>query len=164
FIRFNQAGGFGRLAHGVSLTNLARGVGVLGGAFVWAGTWSLARLPEIFLLPPILLLGLTLWSYLRGLTPSDLIGWAPVALTAPMLAGLLYHLLSLGDRRRRRHAGLVPAYPGRAARFGGGQGVDPPSRSRGSGSTHRALFRCGLGVPAVLVQRMRRQTGDGQAL
>lgn len=93
FIRFNQAGGLGRLAQGVSLTNLARGVGVLGGAFVWAGTWSLARLPEILLLPPILLLGLTLWSYLRGLTPGDLIGWAPLALTLPMLAGLLYHLL-----------------------------------------------------------------------
>ena len=93
FIRFNHAGGMVRLLHGVSLAGVARGLGVLIGTFIWAGTWSLTRLPEILLLPPILLLGLTLCGYLRGLTRGDLVGWTPLALALPLLAGLIYHLL-----------------------------------------------------------------------
>jgi len=93
FIRFNQSGGLGRLAGGFSLGALARGLGVMVGTFAWAGTWSLTRLPEVLLAPPVLLLALTLWGYARGLTRTDLIGWAPVALAAPLLAGLVYHIL-----------------------------------------------------------------------
>ena len=92
FIRFNQGGGMGRLNGGFSLGALARGLGVIVGTFAWAGTWSLTRLPEILLAPPVLLLGLTLWGYARTLTRTDLIGWAPVALAAPLLAGLIYHV------------------------------------------------------------------------
>jgi hypothetical protein len=92
FIHFNQAGGMGRLAGGFSLGALARGLGVIVGTFVWAGTWSLARLPEFLLAAPVLLLGLTLWGYVRTLTRADLIGWAPLALAAPLLVGLIYHV------------------------------------------------------------------------
>jgi hypothetical protein len=92
FIHFNQTGGMGRLAGGFSLGALARGLGVIVGTFVWAGTWSLTRLPEFLLAPPILLLGLTLWGYARTLSRADLIGWAPIALAAPLLAGLIYHV------------------------------------------------------------------------
>jgi hypothetical protein len=93
FIRFGHAGGIGHLGAGISPLALVRGLGVIIGTFVWAGTWSLARLPEILLIPPILLLGLTLCSYVRGLTRTDLTGWAPLALALPFLAGLIYHVL-----------------------------------------------------------------------
>lgn len=92
FIRFNQAGGLGRLAGLFSLGALMRGLGVIVGTFAWAGTWSLTRLPEALLAPPVLLLGLTLWGYALSLTRKDLIGWSPVALAAPFLAGLVYHV------------------------------------------------------------------------
>lgn len=62
------------------------------GTFVWAGTWSLTRLPEFLLATPMLLLGLTSWGYVRGLSRTDLIGWAPLALAAPLLVGLVYHV------------------------------------------------------------------------
>jgi hypothetical protein len=93
FIRLNHDGGVHRLAGAFSPAGLARGLGVIVGTFVWAGTWSLARLPEFLLSPMILLLGLTLWGYARGLTRTDLLGWAPIALAAPLLAGLIYHVL-----------------------------------------------------------------------
>jgi hypothetical protein len=93
FIRFHQAGGLSRLVKAFSPQALIRGLGVIPGTFAWAGTWSLARLPEYLLIAPVLLLTLTLWGYVRRLSRADLIGWAPLALTLPFLAGLVYHVL-----------------------------------------------------------------------
>jgi hypothetical protein len=93
FIRFHQAGGFGRIIEAFSPMSLIRGLGVIPGTFAWAGTWSLTRLPEYLLIAPVLLLVLTMWSYIRGLSRSDLIGWAPLALAAPFIAGLVYHVV-----------------------------------------------------------------------
>jgi hypothetical protein len=92
FVRLGQAGGLGELARGFSATELARGAGVLVGSFVWAGSFSSARLPEILLLPLVALLAVVAFDYLRSLPRGDLIAWTPVAMTAPVLAGLVYHV------------------------------------------------------------------------
>ena len=49
FIRLNQSGGAASLAAGYNPALLVRGLAALPATFAWAGTWSLARLPE---LPP----------------------------------------------------------------------------------------------------------------
>jgi hypothetical protein len=92
FIRLGRAGGLGELARGFSATELVRGVGVVIASFAWAGSFSSARLPEILLLPPLALLAVVLFDYLRRLPREDLVAWAPVAIAAPMLAGLVYHV------------------------------------------------------------------------
>jgi hypothetical protein len=93
FIQFNHAGGLGRLVHGFSPQALARGLGVIPGSFAWAGTWSLARLPEYLLIAPVALLALSLWGYCLSLRKSDLVDWAPLALTLPFVGGLVYHVV-----------------------------------------------------------------------
>jgi hypothetical protein len=93
FIRLHQAGGLAILGRGVSPAGLARGLAVIPATFAWAGTWSLARFSEVLLLPLLALFGLTMFDYARGLTRKDLVGWAPAALAAPVLAGLGYHVL-----------------------------------------------------------------------
>jgi hypothetical protein len=104
FIRLNHGGAMAQLADGFSAAELVRGLGQIIATFVWAGTWSLARLPEILLIPPIALLGLCLVDYLRTLVRAlrdlrprsqlgpGLIAFAPLALAVPMAAGLIYHV------------------------------------------------------------------------
>ena len=98
FIRLNQSGGAAKIAAGYSPALLLRGLSALPATFAWAGTWSLARLPEILLLPPVLLLLIALvvaWGRRLPVlpkTPEAMIGWAPGFFVAPMLAGLIYHV------------------------------------------------------------------------
>jgi hypothetical protein len=45
------------------------------------------------LIAPVGLLALSLWGYGQSLRKSNLADWAPLALTAPFLAGLVYHVV-----------------------------------------------------------------------
>ncbi len=97
FARFNHSGGLAALAQ-ASPIGLLRNLTVIPATFVWAGSWSLVRPPEILLLPLLGLLAVALWNYAQRLRASGLKGetlatWAPVALAAPFLAGLGYHAL-----------------------------------------------------------------------
>jgi hypothetical protein len=93
FIRLHQAGGARLLLENFSAGEFVHGLLALPGTFLWAGTWSLARLPEIWLVAPALLLAIPAVDYLRALPRrKDVLTWAPVALAAPMLAGLVYHV------------------------------------------------------------------------
>ncbi len=94
FIRFAEEGSvLAGLGENFSLSALARGLAAIAGSFAWAGTWSLARPPEILLAGPVLLMGFVLARCLwraRSLPPATLL---PVFMAAPMAAGLVYHLL-----------------------------------------------------------------------
>ena len=93
FSRFNHAGGLASLAHGVSPLSLLWNLAVIPATFVWAGTWSLARPHYLLLLPLFAFLALAIHDYARGLKGAGLAAWAPIALAAPLLAGLAYHAL-----------------------------------------------------------------------
>jgi len=97
FIKLKQAGGMGALADGFSVTELARGLWLMLSTFVWAGTWSLAALPEGLMAPPLALLALVAVGYGlslrgRGSERAPLLAWTPLILAAPMAAGLVYHV------------------------------------------------------------------------
>ncbi len=92
FIRLARAGGAATLAEGFSAGEFVRGLAVILGTFLWAGTWSLARLSELWLAVPAALLLVCGVDYARGLRRGGLIAWAPLALAAPMAAGLIYHV------------------------------------------------------------------------
>ncbi len=92
FIKLKQAGGMAALADGFSVTELLRGLWLMLATFVWAGTWSLASLPDLLLLAPLALLALLTFDYAASLRRSDLLGWTPLILAAPMAAGLIYHV------------------------------------------------------------------------
>ena len=92
FIRLHQSGGMAALAAGFSPDELVRGLAVLPATFVWAGTWSLARLPEALLLVPLLLVAVALAGYAGRLRKGGLVVWAPLAFGLPMAAGLVYHV------------------------------------------------------------------------
>jgi hypothetical protein len=84
---------------GFSVPQFIRGLAAIPGTFLWAGTWSLARLPEVILLVPLTTLVAVCIGYGRamprlspGLRRDDIVAWAPVALAAPLAAGLLYHV------------------------------------------------------------------------
>jgi hypothetical protein len=72
-----------------------RGIATVFGTFMWGGSGSLARLPEIFHAPLLLLeflvFGTYLWLLLRA-RAGDL-AWAPLLLAGPVFAGLCYHVL-----------------------------------------------------------------------
>jgi hypothetical protein len=98
FIRLHQAGGVAALADGFSLSEFAKGGLIIVTTFLWAGTWSLARLPEIALAAPAAILLVTSYDYIRRLwTPerprADLAAWAPLVFAIPMGAGLVYHVM-----------------------------------------------------------------------
>jgi hypothetical protein len=96
FVALEQAGGLwhGLLAH-FSLTQYALGVLRIIAGFAWAGTWSFAhpiRLTVAPIMVSVLLAGIL---YATRLRRSDMVAWAPACLIAPMLGGLLYHLLNM---------------------------------------------------------------------
>ena len=97
FIRLKQAGGAALMAQNFSAAELVRGLLVILGTFLWAGTWSLARLPEVWLAAPAALLLVVGVGYARRLVRREgegraLLAWAPLVLAAPMAAGLVYHV------------------------------------------------------------------------
>jgi hypothetical protein len=92
FIKLNHAGGAALMATHFSAAKLAVGLAAIPATFAWAGTWSLARLPEVLLVFPVAILALTGLDYLRTLD-RRVQSWAPIAFAAPLLAGLIYHVL-----------------------------------------------------------------------
>ncbi len=87
-------GGFGLIVERFSAGAFVRGVAGAVGTFVWGGTWSLARLPEIWLLPGVALVLASFAGFLltlrRRRDPAD---WAAVLLVACMGVGLAGHIL-----------------------------------------------------------------------
>jgi hypothetical protein len=95
-ILVDQSGGVvAGLEEKFSLYSLVRGIAGIVASFAWAGTWTLARLPEIFLGPLVLLPILVLGAYLVSLrhVPLSSPEWAPTFLVTPVVVGLVYHLL-----------------------------------------------------------------------
>jgi len=95
-IRLERQGGMiaGFKEH-FSLFQLIRGTLMPLASFQWLGTWSVARLPEIFQLPMIALAGWVLIAYLRQLKDRSLAdaAWLPVWVFGLFLLGLLWHVL-----------------------------------------------------------------------
>jgi len=83
---------------------LARGLLAIPASFLWAGTWSLTRLPEILLVLPGASLVLLTFGYVRDLprllrapsdwTDAEILKWAPALIALPMLAGLVQHVFA----------------------------------------------------------------------
>jgi hypothetical protein len=80
------------MAQHFSAAKLAIGLAAIPATFAWAGTWSLVRLPELLLIFPVAILGLTMIDYLRTLD-RRIASWAPLAFAAPLVAGLVYHVM-----------------------------------------------------------------------
>jgi hypothetical protein len=90
-----QGGLLKGLTERFSLGALVRGTAAVVATFSWAGTWSLARLPETFLVPLVTLLVLPLGAYAVRLVrkhPSE-IDWAPFFIVGMVAAGLGHHVL-----------------------------------------------------------------------
>ena len=90
-----QGGLLAGLAASFNVTALAHGIAGIVATTSWAGTWSLARLPDVFRLPLVLLLAIPLGAYTFGLIRtrvSDIV-WAPVWIVGAVVAGLVHHVL-----------------------------------------------------------------------
>lgn len=97
-IRLNEAGG---LASGLEQRFTVGAIVRFGASFAtrlaWPSTWSLARPPYIYLVPMALTVLLATAAYLSALRrfrPTGL-EWLPLWLTAPVVAGFVYHMLVL---------------------------------------------------------------------
>ena len=92
---FGPAGGVARIVERFTVFAFARGLAAAGASFVWGGTWSLAKVPALAILPSVLLVatlalcGTT--ALKRGRAP--LIGWFPVLVLLTFSAGLAAHIL-----------------------------------------------------------------------
>lgn len=91
-----QFGGVtGGLADAFSWGRLARAMATIFGTFIWGGTASLARIPELFHVPLLALEFAVFGAYLYSLARlrARPLGWAPLLIGAPMFLGLCYHVL-----------------------------------------------------------------------
>lgn len=107
FVQLNQDGAFiTRLISNFALYDFSYGIASIIASFTWTGTWSLARPMRILTLGPILILALTLlrWAIDWRRLPTQ--AQAPLFIAAPMVAGLVFHLLS------RIAAGQIGGTPG----------------------------------------------------
>jgi hypothetical protein len=95
FVNLQKQGGLaaGLAAHG-SPVAILRGFAALAATFAWTGTWSLARPPEVLILGPLLLVGIPLIGWLRGLRGQPALAFAPLFLAMPLLASLAYHVFA----------------------------------------------------------------------
>lgn len=96
----------GHAASGASLSPLSpmRGLLAIPASLMWAGTWSLTRLPEIFLILPGATLVLITIGYVRRLpsllrppeawTNAEILSWTPALIALPMIAGLVQHVFA----------------------------------------------------------------------
>jgi hypothetical protein len=83
---------------------LLRGLFAIPGSLMWAGTWSLTRLPEVLLVLPGVSLVLITTGYVRRLpqlwrppsawTIAEILCWTPALIALPMIAGLVQHVFS----------------------------------------------------------------------
>lgn len=80
-----------------SLFEFARGISVMIVTWVWAGTWSLARMPPLLYAPLLLLLIITIGGFLKRLrgTPLTRPEWLPVLLLACLGGGLFIHVAEM---------------------------------------------------------------------
>ena len=92
FIKLKQAGGMAAIADGFSASEFIRGLWLMITTFVWAGTWSLASLPDWTLVAPLALLALLAFGYAGSLRRGGLLAWTPLILATPMAVGLIYHV------------------------------------------------------------------------
>lgn len=94
FVRLGQDADFlsGLLAH-FQLVDFLRGVAAIAGSFGWAGTWSLVRPSEVLILGPVLLMAWVLIRWALQARQLEPVHALPVFVAAPMVAGLIYHLL-----------------------------------------------------------------------
>ncbi|HEX9179865.1 MAG TPA: hypothetical protein VF859_05690 [Burkholderiales bacterium] len=95
-IMIRQHGGLiAGLASTFSIPLFLRGIATIFGTFMWGGSGSLVRFPELFHAPMLVLeflvFGTYLWILLR--TRLGNLAWAPLLLAAPVFAGLCYHVL-----------------------------------------------------------------------
>jgi hypothetical protein len=95
-VQLLRAGGMMHgLAEHFSALGVARGVGVMLETVGWAFTWSLARLSEIAMAGVVaLLVGVGIGYGAKLRQTRSLVAWAPLAIMAPLIAGLLYHQLT----------------------------------------------------------------------
>jgi hypothetical protein len=71
----------------------AAGVARILGTFAWAGTWSFAHPPALLVAPVAALPIVALVGFLRRRPWRHMETLAPLLIVAPVIAGLLYHLL-----------------------------------------------------------------------
>jgi len=90
-----QGGLLGGLAAQFSTGSLVHGLAGIVATLCRPATWSLAKLPEVFLLPLVALLLLPFCAYAFGLlrTRSEDIRWAPALIAGAVVAGLVHHVL-----------------------------------------------------------------------
>jgi len=80
-----------------SLFIFARGVAVMAVTWVWAGTWSLVRMPPLLYAPLFMLLITAIGGFVKRLrdTPLTRPEWLPVLLFASLGGGLFYHVVEM---------------------------------------------------------------------
>ena len=94
FLQADPALGFWEgLRRNFSIAEFIRGLGMLAGTFSLAGTWSLARLPEVPIAVPLALLAVTIGSWLSRLKDFGPRDWASAVIVGLLLVSLLAHLL-----------------------------------------------------------------------
>jgi hypothetical protein len=95
-VRLHQSGGMLQgLQQNFSLTDFVRGLATVPVTWVWAGTWSLARLPTSMHLPVVLLSFWVVAEFLR-LVPGDRpenLSWPIVLMIAGLCLGLVVRTL-----------------------------------------------------------------------
>lgn len=89
---------------GLDPLTLGRGLLAIPASFLWAGTWSLTRLPEVLLIFPGATLVLLKIGYVKRLPPllrtpsswtdAEILGWTPALIALPMIAGLVQHVFA----------------------------------------------------------------------
>ena len=94
FLQANTGFGFWEgMERNFSIAEFLRGLGMLAGSFSLAGTWSLARVPEVLIAVPLALLAVTVGTWLSRLKHKGPLEWAPAIIVGFLLLGLLAHLL-----------------------------------------------------------------------
>lgn len=74
----------------LTLFNIARGFAAYVATIAWTGTWSLARPPYIWLIPPAMLVVIAGAAYVNSIRRSPLleVRWVPAWLSTPLMLGL----------------------------------------------------------------------------
>jgi hypothetical protein len=95
-LRLAQAGGLAAaMKTGFAAGEVLRGVVVAVVTWIWAGSWSLARLHPLLYLPPIVLLAGVLAAFIAAIRKRPLTdpAWLCVLLLGVFGAGLLWHMV-----------------------------------------------------------------------
>jgi hypothetical protein len=94
-IWLDQRGGlFANLMLRLSASELLNGLAGMSATFVWAGTWSFARLPEVLLAGLVAFAALGFSAYvLISRKQRQLDIWLPAILVVPSIGALAYHVL-----------------------------------------------------------------------